>query len=114
MDASQALLQAYERLLLQTRALLTLAREGEGDKLMVLLQDKRLELIGVEQLRALDGTHIPSLEVLRRKSELLQQILPMDAEVRERLAARREELGRHIQVGRNQRSAHRAYSASAL
>lgn len=114
MESNQPLLQAYERLLVQTRALLTLARKGDWDKLAELLQSKHLELIGVEQLRMSDAGRLPSLEELRRKSELLQQILPMDVEVRERLAARREELSKRIRAGRNQRMANRAYSANAM
>ena len=46
----------------------------------------------------------------QRKAELLESILEHDVDIRRRLVARRDELGKLIEVSQRQRDLHRAYA----
>lgn len=98
MSAAPQLIESYELLLQQSLRMLELARSGDWSGLLL---EKSRCLIDVEKLRQCDA-ETPELgpQGQRRKLELLEQILELDAEIRSRLIARRDELGELIGLSR--------------
>ncbi len=97
MSAAPKLLESYELLLQQSLRMVELARSGDWSGLLL---EKSRCLIDVEKLRQCDAQPGLDTQGQRRKLELLEQILELDAEIRSRLVARRDELGELIGLSR--------------
>lgn len=106
-NAQQTLLTSYETLLSRVEHMHELANAEQWAELI----DQRTNyVILVEQLRELDMTVPLDTAAQQRKAELLESILEHDVDIRRRLVARRDELGKLIEVSQRQRSLHRAYA----
>ena len=75
-----------------------------------LIEQRTSYVVLVEQLRELDATVLLDPAAQQRKAELLESILEHDVDIRRRLVARRDELGKLIGVSQRQRDLHRAYA----
>lgn len=106
-NAQRALLRRYETLLSLVEEMHDLAKAEQWAELI----DQRTKyVVLVEQLRELDTTAALDEPAQKRKAELLESILEHDVEIRRRLLARRDELGKLIGVTQRQRDLHRAYA----
>lgn len=106
-NAQQALLSSYETLLSRVEHMHELANSEQWAELI----DHRTNYVMlVDQLRELDATVVLDAAAQQRKAELLERILEHDVEIRRRLVARRDELGKLIGVSQRQRDLHRAYA----
>lgn len=105
--SQQALLDAYATLLGSVHYMHELANAEQWAEL---IEQRSNYVVQVEELRALDATVVLDALGKQRKSELLEQILEHDVEIRRRLVARRDELGKLIGVTQRQRDLHRAYA----
>lgn len=106
-DAQRALLRRYETLLSLVEEMHDLAKAEQWAELI----DQRTKyVVLVEQLRELDTTAALDKPAQQRKAELLESILEHDVEIRRRLLARRDELGKLIGVTQRQRDLNRAYA----
>ncbi|WP_404464754.1 flagellar protein FliT [Vreelandella aquamarina] len=103
----QALLDAYAKLLVRVNHMHELANAEQWAEL---IEQRSNYVVLVEELRTLDVTVTLDAKGRQRKSELLEQILEHDVEIRRRLVARRDELGKLIGVTQRQRDLHRAYA----
>ncbi|MCC5901320.1 MAG: flagellar protein FliT [Halomonas sp.] len=103
----QALLEAYAELLDRATHMHELANAEQWPEL---IEQRSHYVTLVEELRALDQQVILDAVSKSRKAELLEGILEHDVEIRRRLVARREELGKLIGVSQRQRDLHRAYA----
>ena len=106
-NAQQSLLSSYEALLSSVEYMHELANAEQWAELI----DQRTSyVVLVEQLRELDATVVLDVAAQQRKAELLESILEHDVDIRRRLVARRDELGKLIGVSQRQRDLHRAYA----
>jgi flagellar protein FliT len=106
MSAAPQLIESYELLLQQSNRMMKIARCGDKYRMMM---KKSRGLIDVERLSQADAQSGLDRHEQLRRMELLEQILELDAEIRSRLMARRDELGTLIDVSRRQRDLARAY-----
>lgn len=105
--AQQTLLESYATLLASVEHMHELANNEQWAELI----DQRTNyVVQVEKLRELDATVVLDTASQRRKAELLESILEHDVDIRRRLVARRDELGKLIGVTQKQRDLHRAYA----
>lgn len=105
--AQQTLLESYATLLASVEHMHELANTEQWAELI----DQRTNyVVQVEKLRELDATVVLDTASQRRKAELLESILEHDVDIRRRLVARRDELGKLIGVTQRQRDLHRAYA----
>lgn len=106
-SAQQTLLNSYETLLNRVEHMHELANAEQWAELI----DQRTHyVLLVEQLRELDTTVVLNATGQQRKAELLEHILEHDVDIRRRLVARRDELGKLIGVSQRQRDLHRTYT----
>ncbi len=106
-NPQQSLLASYEALLGSVEYMHELANAEQWAELI----DQRTSyVVLVEQLRELDATVALDAAAQQRKAELLESILEHDVDIRRRLVARRDELGKLIGVSQRQRDLHRAYA----
>jgi len=104
----QALLKAYERLLECSEKMLKLACAADWEALIELQSSYLAE---VEMLHHFDDEQMMLEQwAIRRKAELLKQLLERDQAIRQRLMDRRRELTRMIQGSRQQLALSRTYS----
>ncbi|PJX15085.1 flagellar protein FliT [Halomonas sp. 141] len=106
-NSRQALIDAYARLLASVRYMHELADKEQWAEL---IEQRSNYVMLVEKLRELDSMVRLDDDSKRRKAELLEQILEHDVDIRRRLVARRDELGKLISVTQRQRDLHRAYA----
>lgn len=106
-SAQQTLLNNYETLLSRVENMHELANAEQWAELI----DQRTSyVVLVDQLREQDKTVVLDVAARQRKAELLERILEHDVDIRRRLVARRDELGKLIGVSQRQRDLHRAYA----
>lgn len=106
-NSQQSLLASYEALLSSVEHMHELANAEQWAELI----DQRTNyVVLVEQLREMDATVLLDAAAQQRKAELLESILEHDVDIRRRLVARRDELGKLIGVSQRQRDLHRAYA----
>lgn len=106
-SAQQVLLDSYATLLASVEHMHELANTEQWAELI----DQRTNyVVQVEKLRELDASVVLDTEGQQRKAELLESILEHDVDIRRRLVARRDELGKLIGVTQRQRDLHRAYA----
>lgn len=107
MMASQAsVIECYQQLLRQSQRMVEFARQGDWTNLVL---EKSLYLVELESVTQCERRlGVEGGDKLRRAC-LLEQILELDAEIRSCLLARRDELGRLIDVSRRQIELGRAY-----
>lgn len=110
MSAAPQVIESYELLLQQSIRMLEFARRGDWSSL---LMEKTRGLIDVERLSQADAQEGLDRDERQRRMELLERILELDAEIRSRLMARRDELGGLIEVSRRQRDLARVYRPAA-
>ncbi|MGA4493953.1 flagellar protein FliT [Vreelandella venusta] len=106
-NAQQALIEAYAKLLICVTKMHELAHAEQWAEL---IEQRTHYVMSVEALRKHDEETVLDDDGRRRKTELLESILEHDVEIRRRLVARRDELGKLIGVSQRQRSLHRAYA----
>lgn len=106
-NAQQALIEAYAKLLICVTKMHELANAEQWAEL---IEQRTHYVMSVEALRKHDEETVLDDDGRRRKTELLESILEHDVEIRRRLVARRDELGKLIGVSQRQRSLHRAYA----
>ena len=106
-NAQQTLLASYEALLSSVEYMHELANAEQWAEL---IEQRTSYVVLVEQLRELDATVLLDPAAQQRKAELLERILEHDVDIRRRLVARRDELGKLIGVSQRQRDLHRAYA----
>ncbi|HDZ47906.1 hypothetical protein LCGC14_0150650 [marine sediment metagenome] len=105
--AQQTLIESYATLLASVEYMHELANTEQWAELI----DQRTNyVVQVEKLRELDAHVVLDTASQRRKAELLESILEHDVNIRRRLVARRDELGKLIGVTQRQRDLHRAYA----
>lgn len=105
--AQQTLLEAYAKLLERATHMHELAK---ADQWTELIEQRTQYVMLVDELRELDRQVVLDASGRQRKSDLLERILEHDVEIRRRLVARRDELGKLIGVSQRQRDLHRAYA----
>ncbi|WP_254797416.1 flagellar protein FliT [Geopseudomonas aromaticivorans] len=107
MMASQAsVIECYQQLLRQSQRMAEFARQGDWTNLVM---EKSLYLVELESVTQCERRlGVEGGDKLRRAC-LLEQILELEAEIRSCLLARRDELGRLIDVSRRQIELGRAY-----
>lgn len=110
-STNHALLEGYVQLRQQVAIMLELARGGEWDALIE-RQSGYLQLS--DRLRQLDKETELDHDGMQRKADLLEAILADDLAIRERLLARRSELGQLMGASRRQRDLHRSYGRQAI
>lgn len=104
----QVLLNAYERLLECSEKMLELACAADWEALIELQSSYLAE---VEMLHRFDDDQMVLDQwAIRRKAELLKQLLERDQEIRQRLMDRRRELTQMIHGSRQQLALSRTYS----
>lgn len=108
MTAANEVLAGYERLLQRSARMLGWAREGEWANLV---QEESIYVVAVEDLKRLEVDCEMDRANLQRKADLLERILEQDAEIRQRLESRRDELSELIGNTRRRRDLSRAYRA---
>ena len=106
-NAQQALIEAYAKLLICVTKMHELANAEQWAEL---IEQRTHYVMSVEALRKHDEETVLDDDGRRQKTELLESILEHDVEIRRRLVARRDELGKLIGVSQRQRSLHRAYA----
>lgn len=102
----QDVVAGYEALLRQTRRMLEATERQEWETLVTYESDYVLQ---TRRLRRLDETVALTDAHRRHKAELIEHILENNLRVRDRLMARRDELGKLIGTSRRQQSISRAY-----
>ena len=107
---ASAVLEGYAELRQQVAIMRELARAGEWDAL-VERQSTYLEL--GDRIRRLDAQAELDQQAAQHKAELLEAILTDDLAIRERLLARRQELGQLMESSRRQRDLNRSYGKQA-
>lgn len=109
MAAAGEVLSAYEQLLQRSARMLAWAREGDWASL---IQEESAYVVAVEKLRTLEAGSQLGHEGGQRKADLLERILEQDAEVRQHLEHRRDELRVLMGDARRRRDLSRTYRAS--
>lgn len=102
----EAVIAGYRRLRDLVAEMRGLADAADWESLIA---QQQAYLEQAERLRALDAAWPLTGEAAARKAELLETILANDLVIRERLMARREELGQLIERSRRQRDLQRTY-----
>ncbi|SJN13674.1 Flagellar biosynthesis protein FliT [Halomonas citrativorans] len=105
--APHVLLDAYEGLLVHVTQMHELV---SAEQWVELIEQRTHYVLLVEEVRKLDSVVVLDDPAKQRKAELLERILEYDVEIRRRLMARRDELGKLIGVSQRQRDLHRAYA----
>lgn len=104
-------LAGYELLRERSARMLNWAREGDWAHLV---QEESSYVMAVEDLKRREqGCQLDHAGLIR-KADLLERILEQDAEVRQRLEARRDELSELLGSTRRRRDVNRAYRASGV
>jgi len=106
-NAQQTLIDTYAALLDSVMHMHQLADNGQWAEL---IEQRTHYVMLVEKLRELDASVTLDASAQQYKAELLEAILEQDVEIRQQLIARRDELGRLINVSQRQRNLHRAYA----
>ncbi|SNY98058.1 flagellar protein FliT [Halomonas sp. hl-4] len=106
-NAQQTLLDTYAALL---DSVMHMHQLADKDQWAELIDQRTHYVLLVEKLRELDASVTLDAAAQQHKAELLEAILEQDVEIRRQLIARRDELGRLINVSQRQRSLHRAYA----
>ncbi|SDN37727.1 flagellar protein FliT [Vreelandella arcis] len=106
-SAQQTLIDTYTALLDSVTYMHQLA---DNEQWAELIDQRTHYVLLVEKLRELDTSVTLDSSAQQHKAELLEAILEQDVEIRRQLIARRDELGRLINVTQRQRSLHRAYA----
>lgn len=102
-------LAGYELLRERSARMLSWAREGDWAHLV---QEESSYVMAVEDLKRREqGCQLDNAGLIR-KADLLECILEQDAEIRQRLEARRDELSELLGSTRRRRDVNRAYRAS--
>lgn len=110
-SAKQTLvLKRYEALRVQADGMLDLARSEAWSEL---IQQQARYVVEVERLSRLEEGLDFDADNRQRKALLLEAILESDREVRERLVARRDELGTLIGTSQRKRDLSRAYRTAS-
>ncbi|SDK93296.1 flagellar protein FliT [Modicisalibacter muralis] len=107
--SSADVLAGYERLRQRSARMLGWAREGDWAHLV---QEESSYVMAVEDLKRREQGCQLDQDGLMHKADLLECILEQDAEVRQRLEARRDELSELLGSTRRRRDVNRAYRAS--
>lgn len=102
-------LASYELLLQHSARMLAWAREGDWAHLV---QEESTYVMAVEDLKRREKDCEFDRDSLVRKADLLERILEQDAEIRQRLETRRDELSELLGSTRRRRDLNRAYRAS--
>lgn len=110
MTAANEVLAGYEKLLQRSARMLAWARQGEWAHLV---QEESVYVVAVEDLKRLEAGYTLDRADMQRKADLLERILEQDAEVRQRLETRRDELSGLIGDTRRRRDMSRAYGSVA-
>lgn len=105
--SENALLDGYITLLNRVEHMHELANAEQWAEL---IEHRTNYVLLVEKLRELDANVVLDAEAQQRKADLLERILEHDVDIRRRLVARRDELGKLIGVTQRQRDLHRAYA----
>jgi len=105
--SENTLLDCYACLLSSVEHMHELANSEQWAEL---IEQRTNYVLQVEKLRELDATVELDADGQQRKAELLERILEHDVDIRRRLVARRDELGKLIGVTQRQRDLHRAYA----
>lgn len=103
------ILAGYESLQQRSARMLGWAREGDWAHLV---QEESSYVMAVEDLKRREQGCQLDQHGLIRKADLLECILEQDAEIRQRLEARRDELSELLGSTRRRRDVNRAYHAS--
>lgn len=103
------ILAGYERLQQRSACMLSWAREGDWAHLV---QEESSYVMAVEDLKRREQGCQLDHDELTRKADLLECILEQDAEIRQRLEARRDELSELLGSTRRRRDVNRAYRTS--
>ncbi|MCA1772856.1 MAG: flagellar protein FliT [Halomonas sp.] len=106
-DAQQTLIDTYAALL---DSVIYMHELADNDQWAELIDQRTHYVLLVEKLRELETSVTLEPSAQQRKTELLEATLEHDVEIRRQLIARRDELGRLINVSQRQRSLHRAYA----
>ncbi|WP_240454161.1 flagellar protein FliT [Halomonas sp. NO4] len=101
-----AVIAGYRRLRVQVAEMLALTEAEDWD---TLIERQHAYLTQVERLKALDADCELDAGDATRKAELLEAILADDLVIRDRLMARRDELGQLLDRSRRQRDLQRTY-----
>lgn len=110
MSAARAI-ENYEKLSALTRELREAAVLGEWDRLAE-IQERRTAL--VEAMAAIDATVNLGEPAVRRKDELIEQILTDETEARERVKMRMAQMTSELQEGRQELRLLREYRRHAV
>lgn len=108
MTAVTDVLAAYERLQQRSTRMLAWAREEDWDHL---LQEEAAYVVAVDNLKRLEADCELDHAALQQKANLLERILEQDAEVRQRLETRRDQLSELIGDTRRRHNVARAYQS---
>lgn len=108
MTAASEVLAGYEQLLQRSARMLAWAREGDWAHLV---QEEAVYVMAVEDLKRREEDCEFDRDGLVRKADLLERILEQDAEIRQRLEMRRDELSDLLGNSRRRRDLNRAYRA---
>ena len=101
-------LASYELLRQHSARMLTWAREGDWAHLV---QEESTYVMAVEDIKRREQGCEFDRDGLVRKADLLECILEQDAEIRQRLETRRDELSELLGNTRRRRDLNRAYRA---
>lgn len=110
--ASQTnVIESYRQLLAQSQRMLEFARQGDWSSLVL---ERSRYLVGLETVTQCERRLGIAGGDRMRRACLLEEILGLESEIRSCLLARREELGRLIEVSRRQIQLSRAYGPSGM
>ncbi|MEC9483731.1 MAG: flagellar protein FliT [Halomonas sp.] len=109
MTAASEVLAGYEQLLQRSSRMLAWARQGEWAHLV---QEEAVYVVDVDNLRRLETGCALDPVGMQRKADLLERILTQDAEVRQRLEVRRDELSELLGDSRRRQKLSQAYGAT--
>nr|WP_297457442.1 flagellar protein FliT [uncultured Halomonas sp.] len=107
--AATDVLAGYERLQQHSARMLAWAREGDWANLV---EEESSYVMAVETLKQREQGCQFDHDGLVHKANLLERILEQDAEIRQHLEARRDELSELLGSTRRRREVNRAYRAS--
>lgn len=105
-SSPQDVVAGYEALLQQTQRMLEASSHQEWDTLIAYEANYVSQ---TERLKELDEAVLLTGARRKRKAELIEQIMVNNRRVRDRLMARRDELGELLDTSRRQRDLSRAY-----
>ncbi|QJQ94407.1 MULTISPECIES: flagellar protein FliT [Halomonadaceae] len=102
------MIASYQSLLSSAARLLEALKRSDWDALTDLEAEYREQF---ERVQNADATPQQDPTILRRKQQLLGELLEHDREIRKLMGSRREELSRLMNITRRQGKLHRAYGA---